>query len=407
MGEAVSYSVSELNSLIKDLVEGSGLVNNVQVVGEISNFKKYPSGHCYFTLKDATGILKCVMFRYRAVNLTAMPENGDTVLAVGRIGVYERDGLYQLYVDMLIPQGVGDLMKQYEKLKEKLGKEGLFDEDKKQELPLSPETVGIITSSAGAAVRDIITVIRRRNIGTKLRLFPVKVQGDGAAEEIAAAIEFMNKHKLADVLIVGRGGGSIEDLWAFNEEVVVRAIGKSKIPVISSVGHEVDFTLADFVADKRAATPSQAAEFAVVDANVYIRDVQRLTRRNSNAILRLLDEKQAIVNKLARARVLSSPELLLEPLEQRLDQAQMHLNKSMTTIFSEKDHAFGILIAKLDSLSPLTVLSRGYSVTMKGDGKRLKSIDDANWGEEIVTKLQDGDVISVVQHTERRENYGK
>ena len=232
MAEVHTYTVTEMNRLIKNLVEGSGLVANVQVRGEISNFKRYPSGHCYFSLKDENGVLKCVMFQRQARQLIKYPVNGDTVLAIGHIGIYERDGVYQLYTDMLIEEGIGSLMQAYEKLKSKLEAEGLFAAERKKPIPAHPRTVGIITSPAGAAVRDVITVSRRRNPGVKLLLYPVQVQGKAAAGDIAHAIRFMNRHQLADVLIVGRGGGSMEDLWAFNEEIVVRAIAASVIPVI-------------------------------------------------------------------------------------------------------------------------------------------------------------------------------
>ena len=274
-----AFTVTEINNYIKSLVDNEPQLRNVQIVGEISNFKRYPSGHCYFTLKDSGAVLKCVMFRGKAMSMKFDPQNGDTVLAIGRITVYERDGVYQLYTDMLIEQGVGDLMVAYEKLKAKLEAEGLFSSERKQAIPMNPKTVGIITSPVGAAVRDVITVSRRRNRGIKLLLYPVKVQGEGASTEIARAINFFNKHNLADVLIVGRGGGSIEELWAFNEEQTVRAVASSAIPVISAVGHETDFTLCDFAADVRAATPSQAAELAVADAEGYILQVENLQRR--------------------------------------------------------------------------------------------------------------------------------
>ena len=232
-----AFTVTEINNYIKELVDNEPQLRNVQIVGEISNFKRYPSGHCYFTLKDSGAVLKCVMFRGKAMSMKFEPQNGDTVLAIGRITVYERDGVYQLYTDMLLQQGVGDLMVAYEKLKAKLEAEGLFSSERKQAIPMNPKTVGIITSPVGAAVRDVITVSRRRNRGIKLLLYPVKVQGEGASAEIARAINFFNKHNLADVLIVGRGGGSIEELWAFNEEQTVRAVASSAIPVISAVGH--------------------------------------------------------------------------------------------------------------------------------------------------------------------------
>jgi exodeoxyribonuclease VII large subunit len=463
MAEPKPYTVGEINRLIKDLIEDSGLVTNVQVIGEVSNFKRYPSGHCYFTLKDATGVLKCVMFQFRAVNLRKLPANGETVVAVGRIGVYERDGVYQLYVDVLLPQGKGGLMEAYEKLKAKLEAEGLFAPQRKRELPVHPARVGIITSPAGAAVRDIITVSRRRNPGIKLLLYPVKVQGEGAAKEIARAIKFMNRHQLADVLIVGRGGGSIEDLWAFNEEVVVRAVAASAIPVISSVGHETDFTLADFAADKRAATPSQAAELAVPDQAALKRQVLTLQDRAAAALKRQLRQKEQQCLRLTGAGVLhnsgalfalpaerldkamfrlqshiqstlnapetkvrelrlrlqgrmqnclNAPENQLRELrlrlhnqlgrgfsapETRVERLQLKLRQELQVRLQEADHGLALWAARLNAVSPLAVLGRGYSLTRGQDGKALTSTDQVRWGEELVTRLQDGEVVSVVQ----------
>jgi exodeoxyribonuclease VII large subunit len=395
------FSVGEVNGIVKELVEGSNLFTNMQVQGEVSNFKRYPSGHCYFTLKDKTGVLKCVMFRYRAQNLKELPANGDTVLCVGRLGVYERDGIYQLYVDVLIPKGLGLLMQNYEKLKAKLAKEGLFAPDRKRPLPLNPKVVGIITSPAGAAVHDIITVSRRRSRGVKLLLFPVKVQGEGAAAEIARAIKFMNKHHLADVLIVGRGGGSIEDLWAFNEEIVVRAVAASKIPVISSVGHETDFTLTDFAADKRAATPSQAAELAVADTDSYLYRVENLQKRGQTALLRIYREKETSYRFLAENRILRNPMFLLDARAQRLDRDLEIMQQRMQEALSKGQQGLGLLATRLDAVSPLAVLKRGYSVTMSGKAK-LKSVDDVHWGDELITTLQDGKIVSVVEQVEKR-----
>lgn len=263
------FSVSEVNQYLKQLLESQSDLHHIPVLGEVSNFKRYASGHCYFTLKDEKSALKCVMFKSSAARLSFTPRNGEKVVALGSISVYERDGVYQLYVTAMRRQGIGDLMQAYEALKEKLTKEGLFDESRKKPLPRLPRAIGIITSPSGAAVHDIITVSRRRNKGVKLILYPVKVQGEEAAGEIVHAIDFFQQNHLADLLIVGRGGGSIEDLWAFNEEPVVRAIAASKIPIISAVGHETDVTLSDFAADARAATPSQAAEFAVIDVAAY------------------------------------------------------------------------------------------------------------------------------------------
>ncbi len=402
MQEAI-YSVSEINLLIKNLLEGNRIFANIQIQGEISNFKRYSSGHCYFTMKDAGGVLKAVMFRNQARGLKFEPHNGDTVLAVGRIGVYERDGVYQLYTDLLLPLGAGDLMLAYEQLKKKLTEEGLFDNSRKRELPLNPKTIGMITSPSGAAVRDMITVSQRRNRGIKLLLFPVKVQGEGSAAEIVKAIRFMNKYRLADVLIVGRGGGSIEELWAFNKEEVVRAIAASEIPVISAVGHETDFTLADFAADRRAATPSQAAELAVADADAYLRYIEELTLRSQRALLHKTEQAQHQLQRLENSWALQKPSRWLEPLQQRTDMALRQLQNTIGNILQKREHSFSLLAARLDALSPLALLARGYSITKTEAGRALRSIDDARWGDELVTQVVDGDVVSVVQHVERRE----
>lgn len=396
------YSVSQVNKLIKALVEGERRFANIQVRGEISNFKRYSSGHCYFTLKDAGGILKAVMFKTAARTLRFEPQNGDTVIAVGRISVYERDGVYQLYTDLMISEGTGDLMLAFEQLKQKLLNEGLFDESRKKQLPVNPKTVGIITSPSGAAVRDLITVSRRRNKGIKLLLYPVRVQGKEAPAEIAHAIEFMNRHKMADVLIVGRGGGSIEELWAFNEEQTVRAVAASEIPVVSAVGHETDFTLTDFAADKRAATPSQAAEIVVADANAYLNSVAELEKRLKNTVLKRLALSETTLKRLQNSWALSNPQRMLEGRMQRFDFASVRLEQVFNTALTQKQHSCGVLAAKLDALSPLTVLARGYSVTENTDGKIIRSIADVRWGDEIVTQVGDGNVISVVQHTEGR-----
>lgn len=396
------YSVTQVNKLIKALVEGERRFANIQVRGEISNFKRYSSGHCYFTLKDAGGVLKAVMFKTAARTLRFEPQNGDTVIAVGRISVYERDGVYQLYTDLMIPEGTGDLMLAFEQLKQKLLNEGLFDESRKKQLPVNPKTVGIITSPSGAAVRDLITVSRRRNKGIKLLLYPVRVQGKEAPAEIAHAIEFMNRNKMADVLIVGRGGGSIEELWAFNEEQTVRAVAASEIPVVSAVGHETDFTLTDFAADKRAATPSQAAEIVVADANAYLNSVAELEKRLKNTVLKRLALSETTLERLQNSWALLNPQRMLEGRMQRFDFASVRLEQVFNAALTQKQHSCGVLAAKLDVLSPLTVLARGYSVTENTDGKIIRSIADVRWGDEIVTQVGDGNVISVVQHTEGR-----
>ena len=461
MAEVHTYTVTEMNRLIKKLVEGSGQVAHVQVRGEISNFKRYPSGHCYFSLKDAGSVLKCVMFQRQARQLLRYPNNGDTVLAIGSISVYEPNGVYQLYADMLIEEGIGSLMQAYEKLKNKLEEEGLFAEERKKPIPAHPKTVGIITSPAGAAVRDVIKVARRRDPGVKLLLYPVQVQGKTAAGDIAHAIRFMNKHRLADVLIVGRGGGSMEDLWAFNEEIVVRAVAASVIPVISAVGHETDFTLSDFAADKRAATPSQAAELAVEDTRQLRRQVLDRQARLEIAINHMLQQRTETLRRLMKSRMLQDPfritdraaerlDMVLMRMQQtlprRLENRELRLQQAMKTLqhperllikpeqrvaaalkalhkqkklwepyenryqnawnqFTalaknltvSQEQRLALATGHLDAVSPLRILSRGYSVTTNGQGQILKSVQDVHWGEEIRTRLSDGEVYSVIQ----------
>lgn len=397
-----AFTVTEINNYIKSLLDGEATLRNVQIVGEISNFKRYPSGHCYFTLKDSGAVLKCVMFRGKAMSMKFEPQNGDTVLAIGRITVYERDGVYQLYTDMLLPQGVGDLMVAYEKLKAKLEAEGLFASERKQALPVNPKTVGIITSPVGAAVRDVITVSRRRNRGIKLLLFPVKVQGEGAAKEIARAISFFNKHNLADVLIVGRGGGSIEELWAFNEEETVRAVAASAIPIVSAVGHETDFTLCDFAADKRAATPSQAAELAVADAEGYIMMVENLSRRCRHLMTTRLEQEEYRLDRAKNSWALKDPERMFANGALRTDAAYTKLVSKMDSLLKQSRHSFELQAARLDNLSPLAVLARGYSVTQKEDYKVVTSIEQVRWGEELITTVGDGKIVSVVQSVEEK-----
>jgi len=397
-----AFTVTEINNYIKSLMDGEAALRNVQIVGEVSNFKRYPSGHCYFTLKDSGAVLKCVMFRGKAMSMKFEPQNGDTVLAIGRITVYERDGVYQLYTDMLLPQGVGDLMVAYEKLKAKLEAEGLFASERKQALPMNPKTVGIITSPVGAAVRDVITVSRRRNRGIKLLLFPVKVQGEGAAKEIARAISFFNKHNLADVLIVGRGGGSIEELWAFNEEETVRAVAASAIPIVSAVGHETDFTLCDFAADKRAATPSQAAELAVADAEGYIMMVENLSRRCRHLMTTRLEQEEYRLDRAKNSWALKDPERIFADGALRTDAAYTKLVSKMDSLLKQSRHSFELQAARLDNLSPLAVLARGYSVTQKEDYKVVTSIEQVRWGEELITTVGDGKIVSVVQSVEEK-----
>lgn len=376
--EKQGFAVSEVNQYLKQLLESQSDLHHIPVLGEISNFKRYQSGHCYFTLKDEKSALKCVMFKSSAAHLSFHPQNGEKVVALGSISVYERDGVYQLYVSAMRRQGVGDLMQAYEALKEKLTKEGLFDESRKKPLPRLPRAIGIITSPSGAAVHDIITVSRRRNKGVKLILYPVSVQGEEAAGEIVRAIDFFHRHHLADLLIVGRGGGSIEDLWAFNEEPVVRAIAASEIPIISAVGHETDFTLSDFAADARAATPSQAAEIAVIDVAAY-----------RNGIAFYWDKAAKLLEKEIHENA------------QLADSLQQELTQAMEAELDAKKHRLSLMAAKLSALSPLTVLSRGYSITTTAGHRAVQGVSDVSVGDTIRTTVADGTISSVVSGIEK------
>lgn len=372
------FSVSEVNQYLKQLLESQSDLHHIPVLGEVSNFKRYASGHCYFTLKDEKSALKCVMFKSSAVRLSFNPQNGEKVVALGSISVYERDGVYQLYVSAMRRQGIGDLMQAYEALKEKLTKEGLFDASRKKALPRLPRAIGIITSPSGAAVHDIITVSRRRNKGVKLILYPVSVQGEEAAGEIVHAIDFFQQNHLADLLIVGRGGGSIEDLWAFNEEPVVRAIAASKIPIISAVGHETDVTLSDFAADARAATPSQAAEIAVIDVAAY-----------RNGIAFYWDKAAKLLEKKIHENA------------QLADSLQQELAQAMEAELDAKKHRLSLMAAKLSALSPLTVLSRGYTITTAAGHRAVQCVSDVSVGDTIRTTVVDGTISSVVSGIEK------
>ena len=396
------YTVSDVNRIIKQMIETRAEFFNIQLRGEVSNFRKYASGHCYFTLKDKNSVIKAVMFRGRASELKFLPKDGDQVLAIGRIGVYERDGIYQLYVDIMIASGEGDLMVAYEKLKQKLEQEGLFSSARKREIPAQPQKIGIITSQSGAAIHDIITVSKRRSPGVKLVFFPVKVQGEDAGLEIVKAINFMNKHKLADVLIVGRGGGSIEDLWAFNEERVVRAIASSEIPVVTAIGHETDFTLADFAADRRAATPSQAAEIVVPNVWELIRHLEQLNQRNIRAVTALVERNESKILEISNSLVFKEPDRWLADKKIAVDNCLNRIFLSMNRIQQEFEHKYALLVTRLDASSPLNIMSRGYSIARKADGTIIKTIDAINIGESIETVTKDGFILSAVTDVKRR-----
>lgn len=389
-------SVSEVNAYIKKLLARAVPLQGILIQGEISNFKLYPSGHAYFTLKDGRSAIKCVMFRSYASRLRFRPENGMKVIAGGRIDVFERDGVYQLYVESLTPDGVGELALAFEKLKEKLYKEGLFDETHKKPLPRFPKKIGVVTSLAGAVLRDVYHVSSRRWPMVSLVLYPVQVQGEGSAGEIAAGIDFFNRVYPVDTLIVGRGGGSMEDLWSFNEEIVVRAIYASKIPVISAVGHETDFTLADFVSDMRAATPSQAAELAVPDRVELLRYVRGLDQRLARATEGKIDYLRERLLGLLKRPSLSRPEELLSERRQRLDMTIRRLQELSAANVKEKRHALTVSMEKLSVLSPLNVLKRGYGMVEK-DGVPIASTSAVSIGDKLKLTMRDGALMVVAE----------
>ena len=392
------FSVGELNNYIKELLDEAPALRGVYVRGELSNYKVYPSGHHYFTMKDSDGSLRCVMFKGSALKLRYKPENGMSVVAFGRVSVYPRDGAYQLYVNELTPDGVGDLYVAYEQLKEKLFKEGLFDERHKKALPRYPGTIAIVTSSAGAAVRDIIRILGSRWPLTKALVMPVRVQGAEAPPEIAAAIGYVNAHNIADLIITGRGGGSIEDLWAFNDERVARAIFESAIPVISAVGHEPDVTISDFVADLRAATPSNAAELAVPDINEARDALQAADIRARQAITGAIKSRRQRLTELSGKRALQSPRYYIDDKRQQLDYAQDRLCAALQRRLFAVRERYTRLAASLDAMSPLKVLGRGYAIACNDDGDIIKRASDVSEGDRVTLRLKEDEIRCVVEN---------
>lgn len=385
-----AVTVSELTSYIANLIGGDNALRNVTVAGEISNFKRYSSGHCYFNLKDREAIIPCVMFRGNAVRLKFQPEDGLQVTASGGVNVYTDGGRYQLYVSGMTPSGIGDLAVAFAQLKDRLAREGLFDEARKKPLPPYPSVIGIVTSPTGAVLRDIFRVAKRRFPAVRLVLKPVQVQGNGAAEQIAGAIDFFNRRYPVDVLIVGRGGGSIEDLWAFNEEAVVRAVYRSKIPVISAVGHETDFTLADFAADRRAATPSQAAELAVCDAGELTRYLLGMRFSMMGGLRRQLENRRARLMGLIGRPVLRQPELLLAQRQQRADLLRERLASAAALYVKNSRQRIGHLVDKLELVNPAGILRRGYGLAQKADGTVVATINRISVDEIISVRVSDG-----------------
>ena len=389
-------SISQINGYIQNKLDSDALLSAVAVRGEISNYKMYPSGHHYFTLKDEGAALKCVMFKGNAMRLRFRPENGMKVIAMGKISVYPRDGAYQLYCTAMSMDGVGDLYAAFEQLKKKLAAEGLFDPAHKKPLPKYPGTIGIITSSAGAAVHDMLRILRKRYPLTQVKLLPVRVQGVEAPGEIADAIRYANYHDLADLLIVGRGGGSIEDLWAFNDERVAHAIYQSRIPVISAVGHEPDVTISDYVADLRAATPSNAAELAVPDMDALTQTLDSMSSAMANVMNRQIKSARQHLNVLAGSAALRSPVGYLEQRQKNLELLKNRMISAQNQSISRKNQRFVALTAKLDAMSPLKVLTRGYAMAQSDTGEVVRSITQVELGQRISVTLSDGKLSATV-----------
>ena len=392
-------SITALNEYIQRKLDADSLLSQVAVRGEISNYKMYPSGHHYFTLKDEGGALKCVMFKGNAMRLRFRPENGMKVIAMGKVSVYPRDGAYQLYCTAMAVDGVGDLHVAFEQMKQKLAAQGLFDPAHKKPIPQFPGTVGIVTSSAGAAVHDMLRILRKRYPLTRVKLLPVRVQGAEAPGEIAAAIRYANFHNLCDVLIVGRGGGSMEDLWAFNEEAVAWAIYESRIPVISAVGHEPDVTISDYVADLRAATPSNAAELVVPDMQTLLQNLDEKSGAMAAALRRQLKNARQHLTVLANSAALQSPTGYLEQKEKQLDYLKNRLISAQNRNLSQKQQRFVQNVAKLDAMSPLKVLTRGYAMAENETGDLIRSVRQVKTGEKLNVRFSDGLVETAVRDT--------
>ena len=387
--EDMAISVSELNSYIKNKIADDEYLNNVLIKGEISNFKNHYTGHMYFTLKDENSLIKCIMFKSYAQKLDFMPKDGMKVFVLGGVSVFERDGIYQIYVKAMQEDGVGILYKKYEELKQRLDEEGYFDESHKQKIPLMPKVIGVLTSQTGSVIRDIINVSTRRNPNVRIRLYPVPVQGEGAAEKIADGIRFMNENNLADVLILARGGGSLEDLWPFNEEIVAHAIYNSKLPIISAVGHETDFSISDFVADLRAPTPSAAAELAVPDIYEIKQKINVYQNRLRMSLVKKVEIMKLRYEKCMNSRVFQEPTRNINDNYLRIDNYIKRLENTIKIKQKEEQTKYIELISKLDALSPLKTLTRGYSI-VETDDKIIKSSKQLSTGDKIKLRFSDG-----------------
>lgn len=396
------YSVSQVNGYLKELVDGDPLLRGLLVRGEVSNYKCYPSGHHYFSLKDEKGSIRCVMFRGDAARLRFRPVNGLSVIAYGRVSVYPRDGQYQLYCTQLMEDGRGALDRAFEELKKKLEAQGLFDPDRKQPLPAYPGRIALVTSPAGAAVRDMIRILRQRWPMAEVLVVPVRVQGEGAAEEIAAAIHQVNNRTDIDLIITGRGGGSREDLWAFNEEPVAWAIAQSNIPVISAVGHEPDVTISDYVADRRASTPSNAAELAVPDQNQERQRLAGLQLRLGQAMEVRLDSARKELHRLEQSRVLRNPVAVVDDQRMRLDAAQRSLGMALERTLRRGRVQLAGLAGRVDAMSPLKVLARGYAIA-KSEGRAVTTVEQVQPGQPMDVLVADGVFHCRVEEKEEQQ----
>lgn len=401
---SATISVTELNTIIKGLLDTEPLLNNVFVRGEISNFKAHSSGHLYFSLKDEGGTLRSVMFRSAAVSLPFYPENGMKVIAHGRVSSYVRDGQYQLYVDSMEPDGIGSLYIAFEQLKAKLAAEGLFADDRKKKIPKIPKTIGVITSPTGAAVRDIINVSGRRFPYAKVLLYPALVQGIDAPASLRDAVRYFNETDSCDVIIIGRGGGSIEDLWAFNDEMLAREIAASHIPVISAVGHETDFTICDFVSDLRAPTPSAAAELAVPDANELKRKIDNIILREEAVLLSEIKRLRTRLDGFSKTRALSSPLFMVDEKRVYLDRLSEKILTIAENSLEKNRNSLAVISGKLTVLNPLAIISKGYSATFKNDGSVVKSVKQLSLGETVNMKMADGSVKAEIVEIQEAES---
>lgn len=402
MNDRPVLTVTELNEFVHHLLDGNPILSNVCVRGEISNFvNHYKTGHLYFTLKDNESLIKAVMFRSQASRLQFLPENGMKVILSGRVSVFVRDGIYQIYVDSMQPDGIGALYIAYEQLRRKLEAEGLFDESLKKTLPMIPSKIGIITSPTGAAIRDIINITGRRFPYAQLILYPSLVQGEGAAQQLREGIEYFSRSCDADVVIIGRGGGSLEDLWAFNDEALARTIRKSRVPVISAVGHETDFTICDFVADRRAPTPSAAAEIAVPDINELKRRIGNVSGRMNQLLTGMIDSQRKTLEYLKSKRVMTNPGQYIDDKRMLLLSDSEMLSIRMCSILNSKKAGYQKNASLLEAVNPLKIISRGYSAVFGEDGNLIRSVDDVEMGDSFRFRTSDGNVSGIVTSKEK------